>query len=146
MPGVSDDALKEHGSTLEEARADLFALYYLADPKLLELGLLDNENAYKAEYYKYILNGLMTQLMRIEYGKDVEEAHMRNRQLISKWCYERGKADNVIELVKRDGKTFVKSTIIRNSVTCSVSCSPKFSESSRKATMRQERLLWRRML
>lgn len=108
LPGVSDDALKEHGSTLEEARADLFALYYLADPKLLELGLLDNENAYKAEYYKYILNGLMTQLMRIEYGKDVEEAHMRNRQLISKWCYERGKADNVIELVKRDGKTFVK--------------------------------------
>ncbi|MDE6175664.1 MAG: dihydrofolate reductase, partial [Duncaniella sp.] len=96
------------GSTLEEARADLFALYYLGDPKLLELGLLDNPDAYKAEYYKFILNGLMTQLMRIEPGKDVEEAHMRNRQLISKWVYEKGKADNVIEMVKRDGKTFVK--------------------------------------
>lgn len=108
LPGVHDDALKEHGSTLEEARADLFALYYLADPKLLELGLLDNKDAYKAEYYKYILNGLMTQLMRIEYGKNIEEAHMRNRQLISKWVYEKGKPDNVIELVKKDGKTFVK--------------------------------------
>lgn len=108
LPGVDPDALKAHGSTLEEARADLFALYYLADPKLLELGLLDNPDAYKAEYYKYILNGLMTQLMRIEPGKDIEEAHMRNRQLISAWAYEKGKADNVIELVKKDGKTFVK--------------------------------------
>ncbi|WP_300132420.1 dihydrofolate reductase [Duncaniella sp.] len=108
LPGVDPDALKAHGSTLEEARADLFALYYLGDPKLLELGLLDNPDAYKAEYYKFILNGLMTQLMRIEPGKDVEEAHMRNRQLISKWVYEKGKADNVIEMVKRDGKTFVK--------------------------------------
>ncbi|MDE6121512.1 MAG: dihydrofolate reductase, partial [Muribaculaceae bacterium] len=76
--------------------------------KLLELGLLDNPDAYKAEYYKYILNGMMTQLMRIEPGKDVEEAHMRNRKLIAEWCYEHGKADNVIELVKRDGKTFVR--------------------------------------
>lgn len=108
LPGVDPDALKAHGSTLEEARADLFALYYLADPKLLELGLLDNPDAYKAEYYKYILNGLMTQLMRIEPGKDVEEAHMRNRQLISAWVYEKGKADNVIEMVKRDGKTYIK--------------------------------------
>lgn len=108
LPGVDPDALKAHGSTLEEARADLFALYYLADPKLLELGLLDNPDAYKAEYYKYILNGLMTQLMRIEPGKDVEEAHMRNRQLISAWVYEKGKDDNVIEMVKRDGKTFIK--------------------------------------
>ena len=108
LPGVHDDALKEHGSTLEETRADLFALYYLADPKLLELGLLDNKDAYKAEYYKYILNGLMTQLMRIELGKDIEEAHMRNRQLISKWVYEKGKAENVIEMVKKDGKTFIK--------------------------------------
>ena len=108
LPGVDPDALKAHGSTLEEARADLFALYYLADPKLLELGLLDNPDAYKAEYYKYILNGLMTQLMRIEPGKDVEEAHMRNRQLISTWAYEKGKADNVIEMVKRDGKTYIK--------------------------------------
>ncbi|MBD5313574.1 MAG: dihydrofolate reductase [Bacteroides sp.] len=108
LPGVDPDALKAHGSTLEEARADLFALYYLADPKLLELGLLDNPDAYKASYYKYILNGLMTQLMRIEPGKDVEEAHMRNRQLIAAWAYEKGKPDNVIEMVKRDGKTFIK--------------------------------------
>ncbi len=108
LPGIDPDALKAHGSTLEEARADLFALYYLADPKLVELGLLDNPDAYKASYYKYILNGLMTQLMRIEPGKDVEEAHMRNRQLISAWVYEKGKADNVIELVKRDGKTYIK--------------------------------------
>lgn len=108
LPGVDQDALKAHGSTLEEARADLFALYYLADPKLIELGLLDNPEAYKAEYYKYILNGLMTQLMRIEPGKDVEEAHMRNRKLISEWAYEHGKADNVIEYVKKNGKTYIK--------------------------------------
>lgn len=108
LPGVDPDALKAHGSTLEEARADLFALYYIADPKLIELGLLDNPDAYKAQYYHYILNGLMTQLMRIEPGKDVEEAHMRNRQLISAWVYEKGKDDNVIELVKRDGKTYIK--------------------------------------
>ena len=108
LPGVDPDALKAHGSTLEETRADLFALYYLADPKLLELGLLDNPDAYKAEYYKYILNGLMTQLMRIEPGKNIEEAHMRNRQLIAAWAYEHGRKDKVIELVKRRGKTYVK--------------------------------------
>ena len=108
LPGVDQDALKAHGSTLEEARADLFALYYLADPKLIELGLLDNPEAYKAEYYKYMLNGLMTQLMRIEPGKDVEEAHMRNRKLIAEWAYEHGKADNVVEYVKKDGKTYIR--------------------------------------
>lgn len=108
LPGVDPDALKAHGSTLEEARADLFALYYLADPKLVELGLLDDPEAYKAEYYKYILNGLMTQLMRIEPGKDIEEAHMRNRQLIAAWVYEHGRKDKVIELVKRGGKTYIK--------------------------------------
>ena len=108
LPGVDPDALKEHGSTLEETRADLFALYYLADPKLVELGLLDNPDAYKAEYYKYILNGLMTQLMRIEPGKDIEEAHMRDRQLIAAWAYEHGKKDKVIEMVKRGGKTYIK--------------------------------------
>ena len=108
LPGVDPDALKAHGSTLEEARADLFALYYLADPKIVELGLVDSPEAYKAEYYKYILNGLMTQLMRIEPGKDIEEAHMRNRQLIAAWAYEHGKPDNVIELVKTDGKTYVR--------------------------------------
>lgn len=108
LPGVDPDALKAHGSTLEETRADLFALYYLADPKLIELGLLDNPDAYKAEYYKYMLNGLMTQLMRIEPGKDVEEAHMRNRKLIAEWAFEHGKKDNVVEYVVKDGKTFVK--------------------------------------
>lgn len=108
LPGVDPNAMKAHGSTLEETRADLFALYYLADPKLVELGLLDNPEAYKAEYYKYILNGYMTQLVRIEPGKDIEEAHMRNRKLIAEWCYEHGKAENVIELVKIDDKTFIK--------------------------------------
>ncbi len=108
LPGVDPDALKAYGSTLEEARADLFALYYLADPKLIELGLLDSPDAYKAEYYKYILNGLMTQLMRIEPGKDVEEAHMRNRKLIAEWCFQKGSDEKVIELVKRDGKTYVR--------------------------------------
>lgn len=104
LPGVDPDALKAHGSTLEEARADLFALYYLADPKLLELGLLDNPDAYKAQYYKYLLNGLMTQLMRIEPGKDVEEAHMRNRKLISEWVME--KSDGAVRLVKdENGRT-----------------------------------------
>lgn len=108
LPGVDPDALKAHGSTLEEARADLFALYYLADPKLVQLGLLDNADAYKAEYYKYLLNGLMTQLMRIQPGKDIEEAHMRNRQLIAKWAYEKGKDNNVVELVETDGKTYLQ--------------------------------------
>lgn len=108
LPGVDPDALKAYGSTLEEARADLFALYYLADPKLIELGILDNPDAYKAEYYKFILNGLMTQLMRIEPGKDVEESHMRNRKLISEWVYEKGKPENVIEYVIVDGKTYIR--------------------------------------
>ncbi|MBD5225317.1 MAG: dihydrofolate reductase [Bacteroidales bacterium] len=108
LPGVDPDALKAHGSTLEETRADLFALYYLADPHMVELGLLDNPDAYNAEYYKYMLNGLMTQLMRIEPGKDVEEAHMRNRKLIAEWVLEHGKKDNVVELVNKNGKTYVK--------------------------------------
>ena len=108
LPGVDPDALKEHGSTLEETRADLFALYYLADPKLLELGLLSDPEAYKAEYYKFMLNGLMTQLMRIEPGKNVEEAHMRNRKLIAEWVLEKGKPDNVVELADIDGRTFVR--------------------------------------
>ena len=108
LPGVDQDALKAHGSTLEEARADLFALYYLADPKLIELGIFKDKDTYKAEYYKYIMNGLMTQLTRIEPGKDIEEAHMRNRKLISEWCYQKGLKDNVIEYVKRDGKTYIR--------------------------------------
>ena len=108
LPGVDQDALKENGSALEEARADLFALYYLADPKLIELGILDSPEAYKAEYYKYMLNGLMTQLNRIEPGKNIEEAHMRNRQLIAAWILDHGKKDKVVELVKKKGKTYVK--------------------------------------
>lgn len=108
LPGVDPDALKENGSALEEARADLFALYYLADPKLQEIGVLDNPEAYKAEYYKYMLNGLMTQLNRIELGKNVEEAHMRNRQLIAAWILDHGKKGNVVQLVKKGGKTYVK--------------------------------------
>ena len=108
LPGVDPDALKAYGSTIEETRADLFALYYLADEKLVEIGILDNPEAYKSEYYKYILNGYMTQLTRIEPGKDVEESHMRNRKLIAEWAYKHGKEENVIELIKRDGKTFIK--------------------------------------
>ena len=107
LPGTEPDALKAYSSTLEEARADLFALYYMADAKITELGLLPNEEAYKAAYYKYIMNGLMTQLVRIELGKDVTEAHMRNRQLIAKWAYEQGKADKVIEISERDGKHYI---------------------------------------
>ncbi|MDR1407146.1 MAG: dipeptidyl peptidase 3 [Tannerella sp.] len=107
LPGVDPDGLKAYNSTLEEARADLFALYYLADGKLLELGLLPDAEAYKAEYYRYVMNGLMTQLVRIEAGKNVEEAHMRNRQLISRWVYEKGLSGRVVELKRRDGKTYV---------------------------------------
>lgn len=107
LPGVDPDALKAYGSTIEEARADLFGLYYVADPKLVELGLTPNADAYKAQYYTYLMNGLMTQLVRIEPGNNVEEAHMRNRQLIARWVYEKGAAEKVVELVKKDGKTYV---------------------------------------
>ena len=107
LPGVDPDALKAYGSTIEEARADLFGLYYMGDPKIVELGLLPDKEAYKAEYYQYIMNGLMTQLTRIQPGKNIEEAHMRNRQLIADWVYEKGKAEKVIEMVKRDGETFI---------------------------------------
>ena len=107
LPGVDPDALKAYGSTIEEARADLFGLYYVADPKLIELGLLSSGEAYKAQYYTYLMNGLMTQLVRIQPGNTVEEAHMRNRQLIARWVFEKGAADKVVELVKKDGKTYV---------------------------------------
>lgn len=107
LPGTDPDALKAYASTLEEARADLFGLYYLADPKMQELGLVPDGEAFKAEYYKYMMNGLLTQLVRIEEGKEVEEAHMRNRQLIARWVFEQGAADKVVELKKREGKTFV---------------------------------------
>ena len=108
LDGVDGDSLKAYGSTIEEARADLFALYYLADPKLVEMGLLPNEEAYKANYIGQMQNGLLTQLVRINLGNNIEEAHMRNRALIARWAYEHGKKENVMELVKRDGKTYVK--------------------------------------
>jgi dipeptidyl-peptidase-3 len=106
LPGTPANALKEFTSTLEEARADLFGLYYMADPKLVELGLLDSPDAYKAAYMSYIRNGIMTQFSRVELGKPNTEAHMQNRKLIADWCYEHGKADNVIEKKVRDGKTY----------------------------------------
>lgn len=106
LEGTPSNALKEYTSALEEARADLFALYYLADSKLVELGLLDDRDAYKAEYMSYIRNGIFTQFSRIEPGKQNTEAHMQNRKLIAEWCYEQGAADNVIEKKVRDGKTY----------------------------------------
>ena len=108
LPGVDADALRAYGSTIEEARADLFGLYYLADAKLMEWGLVPDAEAYKAEYYSYMMNGLMTQLVRIEPGRTVEEAHMRNRQLIARWALQQGREAKVVELVVREGKTYVR--------------------------------------
>ncbi|MDR1161406.1 MAG: dipeptidyl peptidase 3 [Tannerellaceae bacterium] len=108
LPGVDPNALKAYSSTLEETRADLFGLYYLADPKLTELGLTPDADAYKAEYYKYMMNGLMTQLIRIEPGKDIEESHMRNRQLIARWAYEKGKDGKVVSFEKKNGQTYIR--------------------------------------
>ncbi len=105
LPGTDPDALKAYGNTIEEARADLFGLYYIADEKLVELGLVPDQDAYQSQYYTYIMNGLMTQLIRIQPGHQIEEAHMRNRALIAHWCYQQG---DVIQLVKRDGKTYVQ--------------------------------------
>lgn len=106
-PGTKGDELRTYSSTLEEARADLFALYYLGDEKLIEIGLIPTLDVAWAQYSKYIMNGMQTQLSRIELGKDVEESHMRNRKLIAEWCYEKGKAENVIEIVEKDGKHYV---------------------------------------
>ena len=106
LPGTSPNALGEYSSALEETRADLFALYYLADPKLVELGILPDMEAYKAQYQGFIRNGIFTQFTRIELGKKNTEAHMQNRKLIADWCYEKGLADNVIEKKVRDGKTY----------------------------------------
>ncbi|WP_163714655.1 dipeptidyl-peptidase 3 family protein [Mangrovibacterium lignilyticum] len=108
QPGVKPEDLKNYYSTLEETRADLFALYYIADEKLLQLGLVPSAESGKAEYDAYLRNGLITQLTRIELGKDLEESHMRNRQLITRWAFEHGKADGVVELIKKDGKTVVQ--------------------------------------
>lgn len=107
LDGVDPDALKAYGATIEEARADLFGLYYMADPKLVELGLLPSQDAYKAEYYNFLMNGLMTQLVRIEQGNIIEESHMRNRQLIARWVLEKGADDKIVELKQKDGKTYV---------------------------------------
>jgi dipeptidyl-peptidase-3 len=107
LPGVDQDALQAYGSTIEEARADLFGLYFIADPKIVELGLLPSEDAFKAEYYSYFMNGLLTQQTRIELGKNIEEAHMRNRQLIARWVFEKSADDKAVEFKQRDGKTFV---------------------------------------
>ena len=107
MPGVTKDALKEHASTIEEARADLLGLYYMADPKLVELGLLEDKEAYKGFYYQQMMNGLMTQLVRIEPGKDIEESHMRNRQLIALWVFKNAK-NNEVEMIERDGKHYLQ--------------------------------------
>lgn len=104
--GTPKETLKSYASALEEARADLVSLYFIPDPKLIEMGLLENEGAARAEYDGYIRNGLLTQLRRIEPGKEIEESHMRNRQLVAAWAYEKGKKDNVIEKVVRDGKTY----------------------------------------
>ncbi len=106
LPGVPSDALKSYGSTIEEARADLFGLYYIADPEMVRLGLVPDGDAYKSQYYTYMMNGLMTQLVRIKPGHQIEEAHMRNRALIAHWCLENG--TNVVELIKRNGKTYVQ--------------------------------------
>ena len=107
LPGVDPDALKAYGATIEEARADLFGLYYIPDAKMVELGLTPDSEAYKAEYYSYMMNGLMTQLVRIEPGCCIEESHMRNRQLIAAWALEHGAGAGVVQLVVKDGKTFV---------------------------------------
>ncbi len=106
LPGVSPDALKAYGNTIEETRADLFGLYYIADPKMVELGLVPDSEAYKSQYYSFMMNGLLTQLVRIEPGKQIEEAHMRNRALVAHWCLHN--ADGAMELVRRDGKTFLR--------------------------------------
>lgn len=107
LPGTDPDALKAYGSPIEETRADLFGLYYLGDPKMVEYGLLPDAEAYKAQYYQYLMNGFMTQLTRIQPGKNIEQAHMRNRQLIASWVFEKGKAENVVELKEKDGKKFI---------------------------------------
>ncbi|MDD3644133.1 MAG: dihydrofolate reductase [Bacteroidales bacterium] len=107
-PGVSDGSLREYHSVIEETRADLFALYFLGDPKIVDLGLVSNPEAYKAEYYRQIVNGLMLQLNRIDLGDQITQTHMRDRALIARWCLERGKDEKVIEIVVRDGKKYVK--------------------------------------
>ena len=107
LPGVDPDALKSYGATIEETRADLFGLYFIGDSKMQTLKLLSDKDAYKAEYYRFMMNGLLTQLNRIDLGKQIEESHMRNRALIARWVLEQGAADKVVELQQKEGKTYV---------------------------------------
>lgn len=106
-PGVDPDALGAYGAVVEEARADLFGLYYIADAKMVELGLLPDAEAYKAQYYSYLMNGLMTQTTRVQYGRNIEQTHMRNRQLVAKWILEKSQEDNSVEVRERDGKLYL---------------------------------------
>ena len=121
-PGSDLQSLKNYHSTIEEARADLFALYYIMDPQMITLGLIPTDNVGKAEYQNYIRNRFMTQLVRIQPGKDVEEAHMRDRSLIAHWVYEKGQGKKIIEKVTKEGKPILKSMIMRVCVIFSVSC------------------------
>lgn len=146
LPTTLPNSLKEYSSTLEEARADLFGLYYCADPKLVELGIMPDSECYKAEYYGFIRNGLLSQLARIELGKNVTESHMQDRKLISEWCYEHGKKDNVIEKKSKTERHISSLTILKSYVVYLASFLPRFNVSSRKAIMRQVKILWRLML
>jgi dipeptidyl-peptidase III len=134
---TTDKTLKNYASCLEEARADLVGLYYLMDQKLIDIKVMPNMDVAKAGYDQYMMNGLMTQLTRLKLGDKIEEAHMRNRQLNAKWVYEKGKAENVVEFVKQNGKTFVRTTIINNYACCLGNCSKKFNASKAKATLPQ---------
>ncbi len=141
-PGVKGNELKSLQLDARGNPADLFGLYYLGDPKMVELGLVPSFDVAKAGYAKYILNGMMTQLARIEPGKNVEESHMRNRKLICEWCYERGKADNVIEMIRENGKTYVVvNDYEKLRRLFGDMCSARCSASSPKATTRPARRL-----
>ena len=142
LPGTDPDALKAYGNTIEEARADLFGLYYMADPKLVELGLLPDGEAYKSQYYTYMMNGLMTQLIRITPGHQIEEAHMRNRALIAHWCLEQGCHGKA---VKRDGKTYLQISDYNELRQLFASCWPRCSASRARATTRLPASWWSAM-
>ena len=142
LPGTDPDALKAYGNTIEEARADLFGLYYIADQKLVELGLTPDGEAYKAQYYTYIMNGLMTQLIRIQPGRQIEEAHMRNRALIAHWCYEQG---DVIQLVNSATERPMSVSRLRGTAPVLPSCWPRYSASRARATSRLPASWWSAM-
>lgn len=139
--GTTDITLKNYASTLEEARADLVALYYILDQKLVDIGVAPSLEVGKSEYDNYMMNGLMTQLTRLKQGDQLEESHMRNRQLNAKWVYDKGKPENVVEFVKKAEKHMCKLTITINSVPYSDSCSEKFSASNQKVISMQVKIL-----